>query len=260
MYRSLDQEALANTLGCERHELNGPMIIGIREGLVSTGTDPWNGDPERFLGSHTITPAGEERYEHILTRYAQQVAGQPALSIGERFLLACGHQQPIGVERQLSEMADDLEFARGSDAVERDRALRLARAALGDWAHAALLRGSAHAEAAGLRSLDLTDLEALGYAGPFTREHYAPVLSGTLREVVDAAAEAAERAWELRPLTEPSGGISQSRSFDLSAAAAVSESAAEALRAAAHSGLVDLLEEARRVTSDMRQQPERRHP
>jgi hypothetical protein len=168
--------------------------------------------------------------------------------------------EPVGVEHQLSEIANDVEFARGSDGVERDRALRLARAALSDWAQAALVRGSADAEAAGLCSLSLADLDALGYAGPFTRENYGPALPGPLREVVDAAADAAENAWELRPLTEPSAGISQSRSFDPSAAAAVAEAAAEALRAAARAGLVDLIGEARRITADMREKPQQRYP
>ena len=77
MYRSLDREALANALGRVQHELNSPLIIGMREGLIGTGADPWNGDPERFLGSYTITPAGEERYQYILTRYAQQIAASP---------------------------------------------------------------------------------------------------------------------------------------------------------------------------------------
>jgi hypothetical protein len=245
--------AVANALGREPYELNRPLLLGIREGLISTDGAPWDGDPDRFPGNYAITTTGRERHSLILDRYAQQLSG-PRLSVAERFLLASGHQQSVGVEVALAALAADPAMAAGGVADERERAQRLASAALGRWALAALDSTEAsRAQADGLRSVDLGTLEGIGYAGACARVDYAPLLSGGLRDVVELAAQAAEAAWELRPISDPNGrGMSKSRPFDPGAADAAAESAAAALRTAAGAGLIDLLAEARRLTGEMR--------
>lgn len=110
-YGASNRETLANALGRAPQDLNSALAIGVHDGLVSTGADSWDGDPEAFWGSFAVTPVGRVRYERILVRSAQQIA-TPDLSIPDRCLLACANDQATGLAQRLTELADDPRLTR----------------------------------------------------------------------------------------------------------------------------------------------------
>lgn len=252
--QALARADLESLLDVEVHELDEPLGIGVGEGLILPGSGEWAADPASAVDLFTITDAGRERYGAILDRFAQQIVGPPGLSIAERFILAVSETRPDPLRRALIEIAGDPQLGFTGEAFERQRAQRLAARALGRWAQAALdSREGSETRAAGLRSLALGDLEAIGYAAGIARDDYAPAVDGALREIVLAAADAGEGAWELRHLG-PLGpdGVSHARPFDPSAARELAEHAAAALTHAGDGGLVDLLGEAKLVAECMR--------
>lgn len=252
--RALARAELGSLLDVDVHELDGPLQIGVAGGLIRPGSGEWAADPASAVDLFTITDAGRERYGAIVDRFAQQIVGPPELSIAERFILAVSESRPDPLRRAVIEIVDDPRLAFTGEVFERQRAQWLAARALGRWAQAALdSREGSETRAAGLRSLALGDLDAIGYAAGIARDDYAPAVDGALREIVLAAADAGESAWQLRQLA-PRGqdGISHARPFEPSAARELAEHAALALTHAGDAGLVDLLREVKLGAECMR--------
>lgn len=260
---ALDRHALANALGCDASDLDKPLEIGVRGDLIGVGGREWAADPPSFIGDYTITEAGEDLYSHVLNRFAEMVAGPGGLSIPERFLYASSQDQPDQVRRQLVTLAEDPGLQVSSEANERDRAIVLVSAAIRRWARAALdARPETSGRALGVDSLDLSNLDALGYAAQLIREEYLQDCDESQAGIVAAAANAAESAWGLRLLTVADGQrLLQQQSFDTVLAREVAEYAAQALAAAAQAGLVQAWSEAQEVIGEMpRRQPPSARP
>jgi hypothetical protein len=252
--QALGPDELARVLGVDPDDVDQPLRIGVAQGLIQAGSGEWVAEPASAVDLFTITQAGRERYAQILDRFAQQVAGPPGLSIPERFIIAVSETRPDPLRRALDELAEDPALAFVGEARERERAQRLAAAAIGRWAQAALdSREGVASPAAGLRSLALGDLEAIGYAAGIVRAQYAPAVDGEIRQVLLAAADAGESASELRHLG-PRGenDVSLPRPFEPSAARELAEHAAVVLIRAADAGMVDLFAEAKLIAEATR--------
>jgi hypothetical protein len=255
---ALDRDALANVLGCDRPDLDQPLAIGIQQGLIGTGERGWVDDPASFIGDYTITDAGRQLADHILDQYAQMVAGPPGLSVAERFLWACAQTQPDPVRQELVNLAENPALEVVSDADERGRALALVTVAVRRWARAALnAQADTTVRAIAIDNLDLSSLKALGCVSKLMRDEYLTDLEPAYAEVVAAAADAADSAWNLRLLAGSPGEPAVEQPFDTVLAGEVAEYAANAVVAAAHAGLAQVREEAKQAVAAM---PQRQPP